>query len=242
QPLRREIKVWHNLHHPNIVRLLGLTFGFGTTISTVSPWISGGSLHTYLAKSQELTESARFRLVRAKNPHPVHSFPVVHGDLSSGNVLVDGDGRAFLSDFGLCSILGGLQGGSSFVRSTCRPGTIQYAAPEVVRDPDTVKASTASDIFSFGCIMLQILSGQMPWGKMHENAIVVALDKGRNPPRPDHRPIRDKDWAFMQRCFSSADTRPPISEAVDYISTSAKPNFGHSFDHNDSSAQHLAGT
>ncbi|KAF9234425.1 kinase-like domain-containing protein [Melanogaster broomeanus] len=136
-----------------------------------------------------------------------------------GNVLVDDDGRACLSDFGLCSILGGLHGGSSFVRSTCRPGAIRWAAPELVLTADTVKASTASDVFSFGCIMLQILSGQVPWGKMHENAIVMALDKGRNPPRPDNRPICDRDWAFIERCFSDADIRPPMDEVVDFIST-----------------------
>ncbi|KAF9233683.1 kinase-like domain-containing protein [Melanogaster broomeanus] len=158
KPLRREIKVWHNLRHPNIVRLLGVTFGFGTTISTVSPWISGGSLHTYLAGSPDLTESARFRLIEGvvAGLKYLHSFPIVHGDLSSGNVLVDGNGRACLSDFGLCSILGGLHGGSSFVRSTCRPGAIRWAAPELVLNPDTVQPSTASDVFSFGCIMLQV--------------------------------------------------------------------------------------
>ncbi|KAF9233674.1 kinase-like domain-containing protein, partial [Melanogaster broomeanus] len=157
--LRREIKVWHNLRHPNIVRLLGVTSGFGTVISTVSPWIPGGSLHTYLGGSPNLSASARFRLVssEAQNLLPVHSFPVVHGICRvSGNVLVDDDGRACLSDFGLCSILGGLDGGSSFDRSTCRPGAIRWAAPELVLNPDTVKASTASDIFSFGCIMLQV--------------------------------------------------------------------------------------
>ncbi|KAF9234846.1 kinase-like domain-containing protein [Melanogaster broomeanus] len=136
-----------------------------------------------------------------------------------GNVLVDGDGRACLSDFGLCSILGGLHGGSSFVRSTCRPGAIRWAAPELVLNPDTEKASTASDVFSFGCIMLQILSGQVPWGKMHENAIVMALAQGRNPPRPDNRPICDRDWAFIERCFSRADIRPPMDEVVNFIST-----------------------
>ncbi|KAF9231678.1 kinase-like domain-containing protein, partial [Melanogaster broomeanus] len=174
QPLRREIKVWHNFRHPNIARLLGVTFGFGTTISTVSPWISRGPLHAYLAESPELSQSACFHLVNSV---------LQRSYLEQGNVLVDDDGRACLSDFGLCSILGGLHGGSSFVRSTCRPGAIRWAAPELVLNPDTVKATTASDVFSFGCIMLQILSGQVPWGKMHENAIVLALAQKRNPPR-----------------------------------------------------------
>ncbi|KAF9233707.1 kinase-like domain-containing protein, partial [Melanogaster broomeanus] len=130
------------------------------------------------------------------------------------NVLVDGDGRALLSDFGLCSILGGLHGGSSFVRSTCHPGTIRCAAPELLLNPDTVQPSTASDVFSFGCIMIQILSGQDPWGNLRDSMIVVEFYKGRNPPRPDHLPICDRDWAFIRRCFSGADARPPMDEVV----------------------------
>ncbi|KAF9233675.1 kinase-like domain-containing protein, partial [Melanogaster broomeanus] len=225
QPLRREIKVWHNLRHPNIVRLLGVTFGFGTTISTVSPWISEGPLHTYLAGSPDLTDSVRFRLVSSVSSQLQSYFiETISCGRWKGNVLVDGDGRAFISDFGLCSILGGLHGGSSFVRSTCRPGTIRWAAPELVLNPDTAQPSTASDVFSFGCIMLQILSGQVPWGKMHENAIVLALDKGRHPPRPDHRPICDRHWAFVGRCFSGADVRPPMDEVVDFISTAMIPD------------------
>ncbi|KAF9230317.1 kinase-like domain-containing protein, partial [Melanogaster broomeanus] len=136
-----------------------------------------------------------------------------------GNVLVDVDGRAFLSDFGLCSILGGLHGGSSFVRSSCNPGTIRWAAPELVLNPDTVQPSTASDVFSFGCIMLQILSGQVPWSNMPDGLIVVEFYKGNNPPRPDKRPICDRDWAFIRRCFSAADARPPMDEVMDFIST-----------------------
>ncbi|KAF9230369.1 kinase-like domain-containing protein [Melanogaster broomeanus] len=135
--LRREIKVWHNLHHPNIVRLLGVTLGFGTVISTVSPWISGGPLHTYLAGHPELTDSARFRLVKgiAAGLKYLHSFPVVHGDLSSeqGNVLVDGNGGACLSDFGLCSVLGGLHGGSSFVRFVTSKANDKLQQPSLGR-------------------------------------------------------------------------------------------------------------
>ncbi|KAF9220217.1 kinase-like protein [Gyrodon lividus] len=148
----------------------------------------------------------------------LHSFPVIHGDLTSGNILIDGDGIARLSDFGLCTVVGGLSGGSSLVQ-TCRAGAIPWAAPELVLALDSVQPSTASDIFSFGCIMLQVLSGQFPWGKMNRNAIVVALYRGERHSRPEHRPICDRDWGFIQRCWSSADVRPSIEEVEDHIST-----------------------
>jgi len=148
----------------------------------------------------------------------LHSFPVIHGDLSSGNVLIDDDGKARLSDFGLCTVVGGLNGGSSFVWPTCRAGATPWAAPELVLPHDTLQPCTASDIFSFGCIMLQILSGQLPWGKMDRNAIVVALDKGERAPRPERRAICEQDWDFIQRCWSKADVRPKVGDVVTYIS------------------------
>ena len=73
-----------------------------------------------------------------------------------GNVLIQDDGRACLSDFGFCHVLGGIQGGSSLASRTCFPGTYQWAAPELLVSADEVKASTQSDIFAFGCLMLQV--------------------------------------------------------------------------------------
>ncbi|KIJ08712.1 hypothetical protein PAXINDRAFT_172803 [Paxillus involutus ATCC 200175] len=219
--LRREIKVWHKLRHDNIVPLLGIARGFASAISTVSPWISGGPLHTYLdTRDADLNLSDRFRLLEgvAAGLRYLHSFPVVHGDLSSGNVLIDNDGKARLSDFGLCAVLGGLNGGSSFALTACRPGTIKYAAPELVLTPDSVQPSPASDIFSFGCIMLQVLSGQPPWGQMKEPAITLALDKRTRAPRPTDGSIRDVDWNFIQWCWLNADVRPKIGDVVTYIS------------------------
>ncbi|KAF8836514.1 kinase-like protein [Paxillus ammoniavirescens] len=221
--LRREIKAWYQLRHPSVLPLLGVAFGFGITISTVSPWISGGPLHAYLDKKDEkLTLSGRFDLLQgvAAGLDYLHTHPVIHGDLTSANILIDDDGKPHLSDFGLCTILGGLQGGSSFIRSSCRPGAIRWTAPELVSTPDTMEPSTASDIFSFGCIMLQILSGQIPWGAAtNENSIVVALHEGKLPPRPERRLIRDLDWDFIERCWSTPNDRPSIRDVVTYIST-----------------------
>ncbi|KAN0086284.1 hypothetical protein V8E55_007418, partial [Tylopilus felleus] len=75
-----------------------------------------------------------------------------------------------------------------------------------------------SDIYSLGCIMLQILSGQLPWEKAAEAMIIVVLSKGEHVPRPKHRPICDRDWAFIQRCSSTANARPSIAEVLDYLS------------------------
>ncbi|KIJ13223.1 hypothetical protein PAXINDRAFT_13973 [Paxillus involutus ATCC 200175] len=172
--------------------------------------------------SEVAVKSFRHELTQDSSSLPEQEFSGwlarVHGDLTSGNVLIDNDGKARLSDFGLSAVLGGLNGGSSFALTTCRPGAIEWAAPELVLTPDSVQPCPVSDIFSVGCIMLQILSGQPPWGKMNRNKIILSLDKGERAPRPAHRPIRDRDWDFIRRCWSSADVRPSIEDVVDYIS------------------------
>ncbi|KAF8438930.1 kinase-like domain-containing protein, partial [Boletus edulis BED1] len=145
-----------------------------------------------------------------------------------GNVLVEDDGTARLSDFGLCTVIGGVSGGSSMIRRTGCTGTIPFAAPELVLNCDTASPTKMSDIYSLGCIMLQILSGQPPWENEREAGIIVALHKGGHVPRPKHRPICDRDWAIIQRCCLPVNARPSIGEVLDYISVKrASPQESH---------------
>ena len=59
-------------------------------------------------------------------------------------------------DFGLSTVLGGLEGGSSIAPSTHRPGAIRWTAPELFGEPETSYSPTPkSDIYSFGSVMLQ---------------------------------------------------------------------------------------
>ena len=115
----------------------------------------------------------------------VHSYSVVHGDLTGvrlawtlverqsvngynfqSNVLIDAGGHARLSDFGLSTILAEFQGTSYFTSSI--GGAVRWAAPELYYVPDTPEddeddfetsanaLTEQSDIYSFGCIMLQV--------------------------------------------------------------------------------------
>jgi serine/threonine protein kinase len=107
---------------------------------------------------------------------PVHSANVFHGDLSGvrhrpicvfictdsspqSNILIDGSGRALLSDFGLSVVLVELEG-SPFLTSSMG-GTIRYAAPEIYirQDGDvsrSVRISACSDVYSFGGVTYQV--------------------------------------------------------------------------------------
>ncbi|KAF9245050.1 kinase-like domain-containing protein [Melanogaster broomeanus] len=160
QKLRRELKVWAGLQHTNVVPLLGVATGFGLLPAMVSPWFKNGSLSSYLARDKVMNISDKQRLLRdiAAGLGYLHSQDVVHGDLHSDNVLVDDNGRACLTDFGLSLIVQEFEGTSYLKSSVC--GAIRFADPELVRranaDGNVVYPTKPSDIYSFGGLMLHV--------------------------------------------------------------------------------------
>ncbi|KIJ09859.1 hypothetical protein PAXINDRAFT_17073 [Paxillus involutus ATCC 200175] len=158
---RRELGIWRRLDHPNIVPFLGTTSDFGPYISMVAMWMPKGTLHAFLEKHGDgLSTIDRFGLLQdiATGLEYLHSRSVIHGDLSSNNVLIDETNHARLVDFGFSSVIGGSPQGLTYLEwATRRPGTIRWAAPEQFQlaDGEIFEVTTKSDVYSFGCIMLQ---------------------------------------------------------------------------------------
>ncbi|KAG1722396.1 kinase-like domain-containing protein, partial [Suillus paluster] len=90
------------------------------------------------------------------------SVPVMHGDITGANILIDKSGHARLIDFGLSTILRPLLGQSHLAATSIRTGAIHYAAPELVLSDDIdddvrdLGHFEKIDIYSFGCVMLQV--------------------------------------------------------------------------------------
>ncbi|KAF9235060.1 kinase-like domain-containing protein, partial [Melanogaster broomeanus] len=236
QRLRREIRVWLRLDHINVLPLLGTTTGFGQFPAMVCPWLENGALTSYLeSRGDNITTVQRLDLLGdvAAGLQHLHSRSVVHGDLSGSNVLIRGDGRACITDFGLSTLLSEL-GGSTFATSCQARGTLRWTAPELLDlhvsededNPPQVDPTPQSDVYSFGRIMLQVLfysclmmmhlnnqqvlTGKVPYYYYTREAQVVhAIARGDIPKRPQATSsgalVTDRRWAFMQRCWSSVD-------------------------------------
>jgi serine/threonine-protein kinase len=115
-----------------------------------------GALHT----SQVLQVSKAMLSALAQ----AHSSEVVHRDLKPENVLLSDDGRIKVTDFGLARELSANTDTGSLV------GTVAYLAPEVIRRG---KAETPSDIYSFGIMLFEMLTGQQPF--RGDDAIQIAF-------------------------------------------------------------------
>ncbi|KAG1718024.1 kinase-like domain-containing protein [Suillus lakei] len=244
--ISREIGILKMLRHDNIVPLWGIATGFGRMPELrclVSPWMPNGTLNDYLAlKHDDLTALDRSRMLDdvSAGLQYLHSKSVMHGDITGANILIDEASHARLIDFGLSTIIQPLLGQSHLAATSIHPGAIRYAAPELVISDDVrdLGSLEKTDIYSFGCVMLQVLSGRHPWSEIKsekpELRIVFMISKGHRPQRPDGHPvIIDSDWDFIQRCLQfRLELRPSAHEVLDFVvhrvssSDSSRPSDG----------------
>ncbi|KAG2141687.1 kinase-like domain-containing protein [Suillus bovinus] len=226
QKISREIGILTILRHKNIVPLLGTVTGFGRRPelpSLVTPWIPNGTLNVYLtSKHNDLSARDRSRMLEDVSAGLcyLHSVPVVHGDITGANILIDERGQAKLIDFGLSTVL---YGQSHLAATSIHAGAIRYAAPELLSDDVGDLPLEKSDIYSFGCVMLQILSGRHPWSEIKsqnsEYGIYGLKRQGHSPQRPNGHPaIMDSDWDIIQKCLQlKSDLRPSADEVFDFV-------------------------
>ncbi|KIK79065.1 hypothetical protein PAXRUDRAFT_296367 [Paxillus rubicundulus Ve08.2h10] len=201
--------------------------GFGQFPAMVCPWLENGSLTSYLERQHDaLKPVERLLLISnvAEGLQYLHSQSVVHGDLSGSNVLIDADGRACISDFGLSMLLTQL-GGSTYATSRLAEGTLRWTAPELLdlqvsedeENPLHVNPTPQSDVYSFGSIMLQILTGKVPYYYyIREVQVLYAISKDITPKRPSLALVTDSQWTFVQRCWMTIGSRPRDDEIVEF--------------------------
>ncbi|KAG2360654.1 kinase-like domain-containing protein [Suillus spraguei] len=221
--LRRELIIWKKLIHDNILPLYGVAVGFGPFTAMVSPWAKNGSLTAYLESHRDLLIPDRFKLLSdiASGLRYLHSKQVVHGDLSGSNVLVMENGTACLSDFGLSGVVTEFFGSSTF--SSTVSGNIRWGAPELFalpenQDDPTNRPSKEADIYSFGSITLQVLSGKVPYYYIKQQMqIIVMVADGKKPRRPEEPKIAEEHWNMIERCWSPCNIRPTIEDIVRFI-------------------------
>ncbi|KAJ8516304.1 hypothetical protein ONZ45_g6390 [Pleurotus djamor] len=202
----RELNLWQKLDHKHVIRLLGTASDFGHYDAMVCPWYENGSLNQIASGLAYL-----------------HSFQIVHGDLTGSNILINERGEACLCDFGLSSIAAEFQGTTSMASTAGVGVSVRWADPQLVlatsEDDSDIFApalTTSNDIYSFGSVMLEILSGRIPYHYIPNDArVVVELHRGKKPRRPADSFVTDAQWAFIQRCWGEeSEERPTIDEVI----------------------------
>ncbi|KAG1906174.1 kinase-like domain-containing protein, partial [Suillus fuscotomentosus] len=219
--VRRELKVWARLKHRSILPLCGVANDFGPHPAMICPWADNGALTGFLERQQDvLSPQDKFSLLDdiALGLEYLHSESVVHGDLTGSNVLIYGNGRACLADFGLSTIILEFVGTSYFTSSI--RGNVRWVAAELCEasEDDEVSLSTECDIYSFGSITLQVLTCKVPYYNVKNDILVLGqVIKGKKPEPPKESQIAPGLWEFIQRCWLPRASRPSVGEIVAFV-------------------------
>ena len=180
---REERQILAGLDHPGIARLLdGGTTEEGLPYF-VMEYVEGEPIDVYCDRRRlEVDERLRLFLRVCAAVHHAHRSLVVHRDLKPGNVLVAADGAPKLLDFGIARLVrpAGEPGVLDPTMTALRMLTPDYASPEQVRGESV---TTATDVYSLGVLLYELLSGQRPHrtGLVHELLAAICEE---DPERP----------------------------------------------------------
>lgn len=174
-----EAELWMRLgSHPNIVRAYDLKQFLGKP-HVVAEYVHGGPLRT-LVRHLSPTEALDYAIqVCWGMAYAVEQGGIIHCDLKPDNIMVTIDGQAKVTDFGLARVMPtahGLHGEKrrpAVVRSklvSTTGGTLPYMAPELFEEPP--KPDTASDIYAFGVMLYELLTGKLPFDAGREESVI----------------------------------------------------------------------
>ena len=198
QLFKREMNMASRIRHPNLLQFIGATLeGEMVILTELMPTSLRKELETQ-PMSPDQTIMISLDVARALNYlHLMRPHPLIHRDISSANVLLEPlpnrRWRAKVSDYGTVNLLQQLH--------TVCPGNPSYAAPEA-NDPN--QQSPKMDIFSFGALLIEMLTGVIPAGDARERLVH----------RIHHQPL----LSLIQRCLRvRKEDRPNASDVITEI-------------------------
>ena len=219
-----ECSLLSQIDHPNIVKFIGLYFEKNASVPILIMEFLPTNLSSFIDKEGILPKEVSYSILHdiANGFHYLHTQtpPIIHRDLSSNNVLLTSTMTAKISDLGVAKILdlSPLQ----VSRMTQTPGTPAYMPPEVMESKP--KYDTSVDVFSYGILMIHVLSGQWPEPQVGQ---VRAVDDKLVPVSEaerrqvfldrigDDHPLMD----LIRSCISNIPRlRPRVGEITDQLS------------------------
>ncbi|CAK9236587.1 unnamed protein product [Sphagnum troendelagicum] len=182
QEFKTEIEILSRVHHRNLVNLVGFCYEQGEQMLVYEFMVNGTLREWLLGKMKEpLDWNRRLQIAvgSARGLTYLHENidqPIIHRDVKSANILLDDKLTAKVADFGLSKLAPDADEKQQHV-STQVKGTLGYLDPQYYT---TQQLSDKSDVYSYGVVLLEILSGHQPIerGKYIVREVRLALDRG----------------------------------------------------------------
>lgn len=160
---QREAKILASLNHPNIAAIYDIIEQDDDSSYLVLEYVPGETLAQHIAREPlTLEEGLSIGRQIAEAVSAAHEKSIVHRDLKPGNIMITPEGRVKVLDFGLAkaSVGAGRNGETTVTQPGRIMGTPAYMSPEQARGKET---DYRTDIWSFGCMMFEMLTGHLPF-------------------------------------------------------------------------------
>ncbi|HEX2328972.1 MAG TPA: serine/threonine-protein kinase, partial [Candidatus Angelobacter sp.] len=229
EAFRREARLASSLNHPAIVTIYDVVHENGMA-GIVMEYLAGQTLNNLIPEQGfEIDKAIELAVQIAEGVAAAHAAGIVHRDLKPGNVLITGGGRAKILDFGLAKLVEKPTDAATRTLSIFGDkvvGTIAYMAPEQAR-AETV--DHRADIFSFGVILNQMLTGQLPFHAPNPVALIRAIQDSQPTPARHLRPeIPERFEAIVLHTLEKkpADRFQSMTQVIAALTGSAGSGIG----------------
>ncbi|XP_045862820.1 mitogen-activated protein kinase kinase kinase 4 isoform X4 [Meles meles] len=193
-----ELKIFEGIKHPNLVRYFGVEL-HREEMYIFMEYCDEGTLEevSRLGLQEHVIRLYSKQITVAINV--LHEHGIVHRDIKGANIFLTSSGLIKLGDFG-CSVKlkNNAQTMPGEVNSTL--GTAAYMAPEVITRAKGEGHGRAADIWSLGCVVIEMVTGKRPWHEYEHNfQIMYKVGMGHKPPIPERLSPEGKD--FLSHCL-----------------------------------------
>ncbi|XP_024260776.1 mitogen-activated protein kinase kinase kinase 4 isoform X6 [Oncorhynchus tshawytscha] len=198
-----ELKIFEGIKHPNLVRYFGVEL-HREEMYIFMEYCDEGTLEevSRLGLQEHVIRLYSKQTTTAINV--LHEHGIVHRDIKGANIFLTSSGLIKLGDFGCSVKLNNAQTMPGEVNSTM--GTAAYMAPEVITRAKGEGHGRAADIWSLGCVLIEMVTGKRPWHEYEHNfQIMYKVGMGHKPPIPDKLSTEGKD--FLGHCLESEPKR-----------------------------------
>ncbi|KAF2842395.1 Ssk2-type MAP kinase [Patellaria atrata CBS 101060] len=206
--IRDEMGVLQVLDHPNIVQYYGIE-PHRDKVYIFMEYCSGGSLAGLLehGRIEDETVIMVYALQMLEGLAYLHESHVVHRDVKPENILLDHNGVIKFVDFGAAKVIARqgrtvAAGEQTRGRERSMTGTPMYMSPEVIKGHTSSGRLGAVDIWSLGCVILEMATGRRPWASLdNEWAIMYNIAQGNPPQLPTRDQLSEAGIVFLKKCF-----------------------------------------
>jgi len=193
----------------------------------VSEWMTNGNINEFVRRNPDAN---RYELLGdvARGLIYMHGQGAVHGDLRGANALIDNNGHACISDFGLLAVTSDQQTNNL---SPPIGGVLpRWMSPELL-NPDfnssDSRPTKASDCYALGMVIYEVLSGQVPFSSRSPAGIILSVLNGERPKRPhgaEDAWFMDGIWEMMELCWKAQpNDRPSIDTVLQCLQDATPP-------------------